>query len=952
MSTDKTFISGVVEGFYGRPWTTDQRKHLFSLLHKFGMNTYLYAPKDDLKHRAEWRILYTSEEAALLESLIRTANDNDITFVYALSPGIDIIYSSVKEMKAIKDKLNQVRSLGCNAFSLLFDDIETRMNEADRRKFTSFAHAQLTVANEIYEHMGCPLFLFCPTEYCESSASPTLDESGYLTVLGAELHPDIRILWTGPRVVSRLLTAEHLQRVSAVLKRKPTIWDNLHANDYDPKRVFMGPFLGRSVAIRAETAGLLLNPNCKYEANYIPLFTLSDWIQSDSDAPHVEKDQNAVLETSPTVEDAVVRVVEESTQRTKKRLYHPLNSLRAAIHSWLPHFGSGPGPAIPPFSQRESIQAIAPVIAPSKVHSSEEVPPPTIRTCEGNEMLNGDFPPPIYTSPIGQATTVTIQAFPLSEAIMGVVAAHEDTKIISKEAQTVNSLTMDYNEPMDAIGETAPVSATVERGKNEDVTTAPMDLDTIETEENKKQIKKTLGQIDLDSIALFVDIFYLPFENGRRAQNILTEFKWLYENAMILRTDSDQQNTRQQAESEEWHRRNADFQSTIEQINDLYKCIIKSPNKSLLQEIFPYLWEAQGLFSILCALLEWLLHGNLILSPSESINSTGSVEIDFDLEPWALSGGLLPDLQKLIAASPKLGELFTIKFPIPLSLTCYRIRPLDLLNVKKSKLYSMFARPDERLLAETVVSVTSDHSAETYFFDRTFALFLKYGIPAHHFVAESAQESGLIDGNELEDKGGTDDCHDSGYAIQEDGMCSLTMAILNVQTILDDLRDVFMNEFKRKYSFSNKNKFKNEEKNELTTNGQEEMEQGGRDDDGQTMKSSSSEMEGTDSTDDIHLSNLQTLLHFPKDFLHTYQSLVEIRWPDDAAEAVSVRRLLHCISASLAMNGSTGFFTIIKSDRDEQIELLSRLGLDILDVGDCSDNQLNNNGYIILGHSL
>jgi protein O-GlcNAcase / histone acetyltransferase len=75
----------------------------------------------------------------------------------------------------------------------------------------------------------------------------------------------------GPRVVSRLLTTEHLQRVTAVLKRKPTIWDNLHANDYDPKRIFMGPFLGRSVAIRSETAGLLLNPNCKYEANYIPV---------------------------------------------------------------------------------------------------------------------------------------------------------------------------------------------------------------------------------------------------------------------------------------------------------------------------------------------------------------------------------------------------------------------------------------------------------------------------------------------------------------------------------------------------------------------------------------------------------------------------------------------------------------------------------------------------------
>ena len=60
------------------------------------------------------------------------------------------------------------------------------------------------------------------------------------------------------------------------------IWDNLHANDYDPKRVFMGPFVGRSVAIKNETSGLLLNPNCKYEANYIPVgifFNFSIFIQ-------------------------------------------------------------------------------------------------------------------------------------------------------------------------------------------------------------------------------------------------------------------------------------------------------------------------------------------------------------------------------------------------------------------------------------------------------------------------------------------------------------------------------------------------------------------------------------------------------------------------------------------------------------------------------------------------
>ena len=94
--------------------------------------------------------------------------------------------------------------------------------------------------------------------------------------------------------------------------------------------------------------------------------------------------------------------------------------------------------------------------------------------------------------------------------------------------------------------------------------------------------------------------------------------------------------------------------------------------------------------------------------------------------------------------------------------------PSSIFKFFQSKLYAIFAHPDERLLAETIVSAIPDLSAETYFFDRTFALFLKYGIPAHNFIAESAQENDFDDGNLLEDKEGcTDDCHDSGYSIQE-----------------------------------------------------------------------------------------------------------------------------------------------------------------------------------------
>ena len=112
-------------------------------LKKWGMNSYVYAPKDDSKHRANWRDLYTVEEAEHLTSLITAVNENGITFYYALSPGLDITYSNTKEVLTLKRKLEQVSQFGCVAFALLFNDINPEMSEADKEVFQSFAHAQV-----------------------------------------------------------------------------------------------------------------------------------------------------------------------------------------------------------------------------------------------------------------------------------------------------------------------------------------------------------------------------------------------------------------------------------------------------------------------------------------------------------------------------------------------------------------------------------------------------------------------------------------------------------------------------------------------------------------------------------------------------------------------------------------------------------------------------------------
>ncbi|KAF9408308.1 hypothetical protein HW555_011977 [Spodoptera exigua] len=345
----KDFICGVVEGFYGRPWTTEQRKDLFQKLKKWGMDMYVYAPKDDYKHRAYWRELYTVEEAEHLTSLISAAKAQGIIFCYALSPGLDITYSSQKEITTLKRKLEQVSQFGCTCFALLFDDIEPEMSEADKQIFQSFAHAQVSVTNEIHQHLGCPRFLLCPTQYCSTRAVPTVNSSEYLNTLGTKLSQQIDIMWTGPKVISKVLTTEAIEEITQVLRRPPVIWDNLHANDYDQKRIFLGPYCGRSPELIPLLRGVLTNPNCEYNANMIPIWTLAHWASCSLDAPaHME----AVSWDIKLERESEQGVCEDEAPLTLgKHVYHHRQALRQAINEWLPEFSipkSAQGPVIKP----------------------------------------------------------------------------------------------------------------------------------------------------------------------------------------------------------------------------------------------------------------------------------------------------------------------------------------------------------------------------------------------------------------------------------------------------------------------------------------------------------------------------------------------------------------------------------------------------------------------------
>lgn len=273
-------FKGVIEGFYGRDWPEEQKHMVMDWMRDAGMNAYIYGPKDDVNVRARWRIPYAPEQLADLAALKTAAEARGLRFLMSLAPALDITYSSAADRAAIASRIDQMLDLGVADVVLLYDDIPSQLPEADRAHFSSFAAAQADVANQVLgqlrSHGGS--VLFCPTEYCGRMARGDPRGSAYLQTLGRALDPAVEVMWTGPEIISPVIDAEGLRQVAEVLRRKPMIWDNFHANDYDIRRIYAGPLGGRGADILPLVSGWFTNPNNEAEANFVAIRTTGDFL--------------------------------------------------------------------------------------------------------------------------------------------------------------------------------------------------------------------------------------------------------------------------------------------------------------------------------------------------------------------------------------------------------------------------------------------------------------------------------------------------------------------------------------------------------------------------------------------------------------------------------------------------------------------------------------------------
>jgi len=294
-------IAGYAEGYYGRLLSWAERGRILETLNTLSLNTYYYAPKEDPYHRLHWRTPYATAWLAEFRQFCKSANQRGIRVVAGVAPGLDFDFSDLPQGEDFQLLLAKAQGLleeGADVISLLMDDIdadfETRCGDFSSE---GQAHAELANALGAALSVGSSRSIWVtPRIYADELIS---EAPLYLQQFVSALEQQHVVLYCGSDVVARTLDANSFNRLciptlisktdktkrtgqtdnkgetADVPKHRVILWDNLYANDYCPRRLFIGPWQGR-----AGIADVLLNPTGMVHTDMLLLELMADGLQS------------------------------------------------------------------------------------------------------------------------------------------------------------------------------------------------------------------------------------------------------------------------------------------------------------------------------------------------------------------------------------------------------------------------------------------------------------------------------------------------------------------------------------------------------------------------------------------------------------------------------------------------------------------------------------------------
>lgn len=295
---------GIIEGYYGVPYTAEVTKDLFRFMARYKMNTYMYGAKSDPFHSRYWgdpypttisddqlRIGYLTQD--MMRDITKVANETKVNFIWAIHPGKAFANAEDPQvLDKIMAKFENMHGLGVRQFGVFVDDVgvpsdpaimklcadnltalQQRMDDKWNKKGTAAADTvkPLHYVPQLYAHGWVSQER--AREFYESLSSTPSKINIYITG---------RDVWSVPN-------NKDLELVSSWLGRELSWWWNYPCNDQDPTKLFVmdtysnfrdETHIDNLSHIEKHLAGLntlIINPMQQGELSKIALFGVADY---------------------------------------------------------------------------------------------------------------------------------------------------------------------------------------------------------------------------------------------------------------------------------------------------------------------------------------------------------------------------------------------------------------------------------------------------------------------------------------------------------------------------------------------------------------------------------------------------------------------------------------------------------------------------------------------------
>ena len=295
---------GIIEGYYGVPYSSEVSQDLFRFMARYKMNMYMYGAKSDPYHSQKWADPYptsiTSEQRKLgylsqkmLRDITKTAHQCKVNFIWAIHPGSAFTNASnTTVVSKIMTKFQNMYKLGVRQFGLCVDDVSIPTDEAVQKlnadrmtELQNLIDQKWNVEGAAPEDTVKPLNVV-PQLYNFSQSNETNRQKFYAALSNTPAKVDIYI--TGTKTWS-VPNSSDLLKGKNYLGREVSWWWNYPCNDQDVTKLFpMDTYTNFRIHRRIDDNSvlepnlqnaktILINPMQQGEVSKIALFSIGNY---------------------------------------------------------------------------------------------------------------------------------------------------------------------------------------------------------------------------------------------------------------------------------------------------------------------------------------------------------------------------------------------------------------------------------------------------------------------------------------------------------------------------------------------------------------------------------------------------------------------------------------------------------------------------------------------------